>query len=90
MQKAQKLTPLESTQTTVLALTHATSLHRRAWPGPPRGKTATTPLSSLELAGTGAGTWATASAHGTGPPLLPHVYTPVWPTFSLEVGPNES
>ena len=47
-------------------------------------------LSCFGLAGTGAGTWATASAHGTGPPLLPHVCTPAWPTFSLAVGSKAS
>lgn len=43
-------------------------------------------LSCLGLVGTGAGTWAIASAHGTGPPLVPPVGPPAWPTFSLAVG----
>ena len=43
-------------------------------------------LSCLGLAGTGAGTWAIASAHGTGPPLVPPVGPPAWLTFSLAVG----
>lgn len=48
------------------------------------------PLSPDWLASTGAGIWATAFAPGTGPPLLPHVCTPAWPTFSLVVGPKVS
>lgn len=55
-------------------LPHIPSLHGRTQPGRLRGKTATISLFCLGLGGTGAGNWATASAHGIGPPLLSGVY----------------
>lgn len=73
--EGSKTHPSASTQTIVPAFPHTTS-----------GTTAN-PLSCLGLAGTGAGTWATASAHG---PPFPHVCTPAWPTFNLALGPKAS
>lgn len=67
---------------------HFTSREGKAWAL--RRLNCLSSLSCLGLAGTGAGTWTTASAHGTGPPLLPHVCTSAWPTFSLAVGSKAS
>lgn len=77
-EKGSETHPSASTRTVVPAFPHTTSPHRRAGSGPHGGKAAHPLMSWI--------TWAIASAHGTGPPLIPPVGPPAWPTFSPAVG----
>lgn len=91
MKKAQKHNTLSkySDYSACFPSYHLTSQEGKAWAL--QRHNCQPSLSCLGLAGTGAGTWATASTQGTGPPLLPQlVCTPAWPTFRLAVGPKAS
>lgn len=78
-------TPLSEYSDYSACFPHTTSPHRRARSGPHEGK-ATYPLMSWVSWHWGGYLGYIASAHGTGPPLVPPVGPPAWPTFSLAVG----